>query len=308
VSLLDHQLVVLHGKGGVGRTTMTAALGLAGALSGRRTCVVELGGQASLARTLGFDEPSYEPRDVAHGLQLRSLSLAATLSDFGARKLKIDALARWFFESRLMTGFVEAVPGLHDVVQLGKIENMISEPLPGEPVYDLVVLDAPATGHGLTLLGSARAMGEITRMGPFYELAHIIETFLADDARTGHGLIALPEPLPAQEALELGERLRVQGADVDALFLNQVHDEPLPPTVAAAALEAALGDRGASDSLYSLLAHARARLGRQQDALALLHESRLSDLPFVPVPAVHPTPRGVEALRPLAEAMLEVLR
>lgn len=303
MSLLDHRLLVVHGKGGVGRTTVTAALGLAASMRGKRTCVVELGGQAALARTFGMNEPSYDPRTVAPGLDLRSMSPTACMSDFGSRKLRIDALARWFFESRLMIGFVEAVPGLHDVVQLGKIENMLSEPLPGEPVYDLVVLDAPATGHGLTLLGAARSLGEITRVGPFYELAHIIETFLADPARTGHVLTALPEPLPAQEALELEARLRAQDGRVDAVVLNRVHAPPLPPGAASEALEASLE----GSELSSLLTHANQRLGRQRQALEILESGSVKGLPRLEVPSVHPAPHDVATLRPLAEAMLEAL-
>lgn len=220
--LLDHEIVVVHGKGGVGRTTVTAALGRAAARAGRRTCVVELSGQASLARACGFDQPAYAPREVEPGLWVRSLSPGACMSDFGQRKLRIGALARLFFESRLLRGFTEAVPGLHDVVQLGKVENMLREPLEGELVYDLVLLDAPATGHGLSLLASARAMARMTRVGPFYDLATIIEDFLGDPAVTANLLVTLPELLPVHEALELHGRLDALGTPVDVVVANRV--------------------------------------------------------------------------------------
>lgn len=237
--LLDHRLLVVTGKGGVGRTTTTAALGLAAARLGKRVAVVELAGQDSLANALGREQAAYTARTVAPGLDVVSLSPTDCLADFGQRKLRVRALSRWFFESRLMTGFVEAVPGLQDLVQLGKIENMLLEPLPGDPVYDLIILDGPATGHGLTLLAAARTMREMTGVGPFHDLARIIEDLLEDHERTGIVLVTLPEALPVNESLQLITSLVADHVPPSLVVVNQVRPA-WPHAVPAATLLGAL--------------------------------------------------------------------
>ncbi|MCB9662635.1 MAG: hypothetical protein H6732_00830 [Alphaproteobacteria bacterium] len=286
-ALRDHELLVVTGKGGVGRTTTTAALGLAAAREGLRTCVVELGGQASLARTLGLPDAAYGPREVAPGLHLMSLSATACLGDFGQRKLHVGALARWFFESRVMAGFVEAVPGLTDVVQLGKVEDMLAAPQRDDPVFDLVVLDAPATGHGLTLLAAARAMAEMTAVGPFHDLAAIIEGLLGDPERTGVVLVTLPEALPVQESVELAHALATDGAPPVLTVVNQ----RLPPwpdgldeAAVTAALTAGAGPDEPAPPLLADLARSELRRHRAQvEALAQLAR-RLPEVVGHPVP------------------------
>jgi anion-transporting ArsA/GET3 family ATPase len=304
-SLLDRELIVVTGKGGVGRTTVTAALGLAAARAGRRTCIVELSGQDQLARKVGFHDARYEPRRVAPDLDLRSLSLPDCLADFGGRKLKLPGVARRVVESRLMTGIVDAIPGLHDLVQLGKLENMLREPLPGEPVYDLAVLDAPATGHGLTLLAAARSMREMTGTGPFHELASIIERLLEDAEATGVALVTLPEALPVNESLDLVRALATEHAPPDAVLVNQVGTRwpaSVPP-------ERILGALAGGDPVQRMLhAVAAAELERQerQDAAIADLRARLpaagdADVPVHLLPVVEGG--GFELL---ADALAEV--
>lgn len=270
MSLRGRRLVVVTGKGGVGRTTLTLALGRAAAAEGLRTVVVELSGQDALARTAGFAHRSYTCRQVAPGLDVRSLSAPECVADFATRKLHVPALLAWIFESRILTGFIEAVPGLHDLVQLGKVENMLREPLAGEPAWDVAILDAPATGHGLTLLAGARAMRDMTGVGPFYELAAIIEELLADPALTQVIVVTLPEALPVHESLELCRALEREHTPPHAVLVNLVRpswpDSPPPPVVLGA-----IGTEGAGAELRALAETAIARSARQEEVLAELH-------------------------------------
>ncbi len=228
-TLFDRRLLVVTGKGGVGRTTTTIALGLAAASMGKRVCVVEFSGMTSIADAMGV-EPSYDPVDLAPNLQYRTFTALDCMNDFGERKLRISALVRVLFDNRIVSAFIDAVPGLPDLFQLGKLENMLMEPLAQDPHWDLAILDAPATGHGLTLLSSASSMSEITRAGPFYDLAHIIERFLDDPALAGVLLTTTPEELPVNESLELLATLRDEGRAPAAVLVNQVRPSPLPPT------------------------------------------------------------------------------
>jgi anion-transporting ArsA/GET3 family ATPase len=130
------------------------------------------------------------------------------------------------FGNKAIGAFVEAVPGFHDLLQLGKIEHMVVAPSEDER-YDLVVVDAPATGHGLTLLSTTSSMMDMTRVGPFYDLAAHIHTLLSDPLRTSLALVALPEELPVNESLELVAALGSERRQLRALVLNQVRRAPV---------------------------------------------------------------------------------
>jgi anion-transporting ArsA/GET3 family ATPase len=241
VSLFDRRLLVITGKGGVGRSTVSAALALAAGRTGRRVCVVELSGLAAVPPLFGLAGRSYEPRTVGR-IDLRGLTAPEAVADFGRRKMALGGLFGLIFGSRATRSFLDAVPGFQDLVQLGKIENMISEPGDGEPRYDLVILDGPATGHGLTLLASARAMSEMTGVGPFHELASIIGRFLSDPVRTGVLPVTLPEELPVHETLDLVAGLGEEIGTLAGTIVNQWVD-PGFPADGGEQVQAALAER-----------------------------------------------------------------
>lgn len=286
--VIDRRLVVVTGKGGVGRSAMSAAIALSAARAGKRTCIVELSGLGSVPPLFGLPGRTYEPRRVTERVDVISITPTDCLDDFGRRKLKVTALLRVVLRSRITRAFVDAVPGLHDLLQLGKIENMISEPMPGDPVYDLVVLDAPATGHGLTMLAAARSMREMTRVGPFNELARIIEEFLSDRRRTAIVLVTLPEALPVSESLELIEALREDKAELAAIVVNQVWPDPLPDTATWPEISAKLEQLKDDDlrEVITLAERAATRQRAQREVLAGLPEA-VAEANGRPIPVVH---------------------
>jgi hypothetical protein len=227
-ALWEHRLLVVIGKGGVGRSTCAAALGLAAAREGKRTCIVEIGGMSDISKLFGLEHPSYSPRTVRPGLDIRSISAEACLDDFGSRKLRLGMLSKRFVRSRALGAFLDAVPGLYDLLQLGKIENAMNEPLPGEPVYDLTILDAPATGHGLSMLTAARTMRRMTRVGPFAELARIIEVWLSNPAETAFVLVTLAEELPVNECIDFLAQIGEDQKHLGAIVFNRMRRRPVP--------------------------------------------------------------------------------
>lgn len=302
--LLSHRLIVVTGKGGVGRTTLSSALGIAAARSGRRAAVVEMSGAAEVARCLGFEERAYRPRTVEPRLDTFSMTARECLEDFGARKLGLGALTRRLLNNRVTRAFFEAVPGLHDLQQLGRLENLLLEPLPDDPIYDVVILDAPATGHGLTLLSAARSMREMTRVGPFTELAALIESFLSDQEKTALVLATLPETLPVHESVELAESLAADGGRLSAVLVNQMRPPPLPESPPWSDVKQRLIAAGSPwDEVATIAGRSVAAFEAQEQALAELR-SGLPDLPILPaprVPATHATGRAFA----IAEAWLE---
>lgn len=318
--LVDRRLLVVTGKGGVGRSAVSSALALAAARQGRRVCLVELSGTQALSPWFGVVGRSYAPRTVAPGVDLVSLTPLEALEDFGRRKLRLGSLGAVFLRNRVTRAFVDAVPGLHDLLQLGKVEDMIGQPLPGEPHYDLVVLDAPATGHGLTLLAAARSMRELARVGPFHDLAAIIERFLADRDRTGILLVTLPERLPVSESVELVRALAEEGAELAAVVVNQVFADPLPdaaawPTVRAALVARADAEpalRGELAEVIALADRVAARVRAQEAVLdglpGALAAARGGPVPLLRLPLLRPTPRPPALAEALADHVAPLLR
>ena len=199
-----------------------------------------------------------------------------------------------------MTTFVAAVPGLHDLVQLGKIENQLRDPLHGEPRWDLTILDAPATGHGLTLLAGARAMRDMTRLGPFHDLAAIIESLLASREETAIVVATLPEALPVHEALELCEALARERGAPEALLVNQVRPawpSPPPPEQVLAAL---VGDAPATVALREIASATLDRARHQETVLADLAARAPAGTTVLRLPGLE----APDGLRPLVEALL----
>lgn len=303
-ALVGRRLVVVAGKGGVGRTCLTAGLATAAARRGLRVCALEMSGLQALPPLFGLAGRTYAPRSTAEGVDVVSLTPYECMNDFGRRRLRVSTLATLLFRSRVLKAFIDAVPGLHDLLQLGKLENMVNDPAPNEPVYDLVVLDAPATGHGLTLLAAARSMREMTRAGPFTEMSRVIEEFLADTERTAVVVATLAEELPVSESLELLTAIETDGMRAQGIVLNQLRPKRLPDEPPWPILRAALtAGRRASDpglvELVGLAEGAREQDEMQEHAVQILQAS-LGDLHSEPdlarVPMLHEvTPIAVAA-------------
>lgn len=271
MQLIDHRLVVVLGKGGVGRTTVSAALAVAAAEAGKKVVVAEFG-EGAAPPLFGMSGRSFAFRAARPGVDVWTLTVPECLEDFAGRKLGLPPFARRVVRNRLVTTFVDAVPGLHDLVLLGKVENIINEPRRTDPVFDLTILDAPATGHGLTLLQAARTMTDVTRTGPFFELARGIEDLLADRDKTATVLVTLPEALPVSETSELAEKLLEDGFRPHALIANGVQDDPLPPPPSVDAVRHTLAHIEHGANLDRLVQAATARRQRHVDALADLRE------------------------------------
>jgi anion-transporting ArsA/GET3 family ATPase len=308
VKIAESRLVLVMGKGGVGRSTVAAALGLAAGHEGRRTCVVEMHGASSIAAMMELDGRSYWARSIGPGTSTASLSPRDCMAEYGRLKLKVGALARLVFGNRVVGSFVDAVPGMHDLLQLGKVEHLLVDPQEGGPPYDLIVLDVPATGHGLTFLASARAMMEMTRVGPFHDLAESIDALLSDPGRPSILVVALPEELPVSETLEFLEALGPQRDQVRALAVNQVRPPCLPEVPGWEALRAAL-ESGSDPDLAELVRLGdlmQARLDLQERAVTRLAEGGRSilgrNVPLARLPRLE-TPPGPAGVAELARAL-----
>ncbi|HEY2140644.1 MAG TPA: ArsA-related P-loop ATPase [Solirubrobacteraceae bacterium] len=230
-SVLNRELLVLSGKGGVGKTTLAAAIGLLAAQRGLRTIVVEVGDQLRLPRLFGLagDESAakVEPgREVELQERLWSVSidpdraLLEWLQALGGR-----VSGRVLASSSTFQYFAAAAPGAKELVSMVKIWELTQSERwhRRSSGYDLVVLDAPATGHALGLLNSPRTFGAIARVGPIAGQAQRVRELLADPARSAYLAVARGSEMAVTETLELQEGLRRQLARaLEAVLVNGI--------------------------------------------------------------------------------------
>jgi anion-transporting ArsA/GET3 family ATPase len=224
-SVLDRDLLVVTGKGGVGKTTLATALGLLAAERGRRTIVVEVGAQGRLPALFGLPQPSPGAEiELQGGLWNLSLdpdrALLEWLQALGGR-----VSGRILASSGTFQYFAAAAPGAKELVSMVKIWELTQgKRWRGHGRgYDLVVLDAPATGHALGMLDSPRTFGAIARVGPIAGQAQRLRELLEDPTRSGYLAIAQGTEMAITETLELQDRLHRQlGRDLHAVVVNGV--------------------------------------------------------------------------------------
>ncbi len=245
----------------------------------------ETAGSTAVPRLFGRTGKGYEATEMAPGLWTMSISSAAATEDYVVQQIRFRKLYHMVFRNRVMGPFLDAVPGLHDLIQLGTIWDAERKRDRGRPLWDLIVVDAPATGHGLTMLHAPRAMMDLTVAGPFHENAKVVANLIEDPKRTSLVMVALPEELPVNETLELYEGLTDLRPLARAVVLNEVQPSPVPdaPWYLAHRAELLVGANAAGAEAIHLADQALVRVARQDDARRRLATLGLPvvDLPFL---------------------------
>ena len=266
--LTTQRLVVVTGKGGVGKTTVTAALASAAADAGRRVLAVEVG-RGRLGALLGADDLGAEPRRVAPGLSAATIEPEEALGDFVESVLRFKVLARRLLQSTSFQVLAAAAPGLAELLVLHRIHGWLQARRLGREVHELVVIDAPASGHSLPLLEAPRTLGTLAGIGQVTELLTGIGRLVADPAFTLICLVTTPEELAVRETVELHRELSARlGLAVAPPIVNAV-----PPRRFQAGDAAQLGRL---DPTHPYVLTARLQLERRQQAEAQLGTLRRS--------------------------------
>jgi len=307
VPFFDHRLVVVSGKGGVGRSTVCAAIALEAARRGKRVLVCELNTKERIPSLLGGEPVGDEIGQVAEGISSVNIRPDVAMREYGLMKLRVRALYRAAFENRVVKGFLQLIPGLPELLMLGKVAFHESEqdPRRGGPRWDMVLVDASATGHGIPFLRMPQVVLSVTSTGPMAEDARRIRDLLVDPNRTSLNIVTLPEAMPVNEALELHQQVdELLGIPTGYLFVNRVH----PPLFRAPALRAfqALrsGSRGDDPLLRGLLDAGRVRLHRTR--LEAVHLDRLrvkGGMPRIRIPHLYVRRWDQEALGIVARSI-----
>jgi anion-transporting ArsA/GET3 family ATPase len=226
--LLDKRLIFVTGKGGVGKSTVSAALGIAAARRGRRTIVAELSYQDRIARAFHGEDSHFTEVEIGDGLWTISIDPQHALEEYLRLQIRVKAMADLLSGSRVFQYFAVATPGMSELVTMGKVWELAQPErrTKGAMRYDLVIVDAPATGHGVAFLQTPRTFANVARVGPIKAQAEALETFLVNHRKTGVAIVALPEEMPVNETLELEHKLPdAVGARLEAIVVNGLWPE-----------------------------------------------------------------------------------
>lgn len=234
-SPFDLKFVFVVGKGGVGKTTVSGALALAAAAQGKRVLVAMCNAKDRLSYML--ETPPIGP-NIQHlfpGVDAVNMEPAAALEEYGMLVLRVRALYKLVFENRYVSAFLRGTPGIDAWAMLGKAQFHAQEKdADGRPRYDLVIVDAPATGHGLDLLRVPRVIMDVAPPGLLRRDAENANALFQDPERAGVLLVTLPEEMPSTETVELHRAVRnelnlpvcglIINQTLPALFSDEEHD------------------------------------------------------------------------------------
>jgi anion-transporting ArsA/GET3 family ATPase len=308
--LLDRRLLFVSGKGGVGKTTVAAALALLASQQGKRTLVCEVDAKGNLADVFESGPTAFEAREIQPRLFAMSMDTEESLKEYLGIHLKLPLMARIGPLARIFEFVATAAPGVKEILTVGKLAYEVREQR-----YDLVVVDASATGHIVGQLGAPQAINELVKVGLVRQQTHWMLDILGDPAQTGLVIVATPEEMPVNETIELAGRVRAEtDVDLAAVIVNRVLPELFgrgeeavferlsEPAHAGALARAAGGDVG------PVLEAARLAVTlRRTRAEHLDHLREHVDVPLLYVPYLFTRSHGLRATRQVAEALAEEL-
>ena len=318
-NLLDPRLLIVTGKGGVGKSTAAGALAVAGAATGRRTCLIEVEGRQTFSRLFSTQAWDFDEREFRPGLWGLSIDPDASLREYldmfyGARRL-----SRLVSNSSAVEFATTAAPGIKDVLLIGKVKEMERRRDPaGRFHYDLLVVDAPPTGRIVNFLRAPDATTELVNIGPIRDQAQTVIDMLLDPERTHLLLVTLLEEMPVQETVESAAALQELGVTLGALIVNRVlaerFDEPAEKAfegLTAAGVTKQLAtkdielDKAAAEELLQMGSQHLNRMDLQQRMRADL--AKRVRLPALELPYIWGDSFGPDEIRKLADIIEETL-
>jgi anion-transporting ArsA/GET3 family ATPase len=272
---LDRRLILVVGKGGVGRSTVAAAIAGRCAAQGKTTLLYETSANDRFGDYFGKPPVGSVAAQLAPNLWAINATPASALAEYGLMILRWKSVYEMVFENRVSKAFLRAIPGLDDYALLGKAWFHTTEEKRGKPVWDTVVFDMPASGHSVSMLRVPWVIVDTVPEGPLSRDAKTVKALLCDPVRTSAVLVTLAEEMPVNEAIELEAKLISLGIVPQHLLVNQVFPRHFAPnTPVARVLDALIADQA---SLVAPLAQITAHAGLSR-ARRELNERYLAEL------------------------------
>jgi anion-transporting ArsA/GET3 family ATPase len=305
MSIFDTRLILVCGKGGVGRSPVAATIAMTCARRGRTTLLYQTNANDRIGGVFGTEPVGPAIRELAPRLAAVNTTAAAALAEYGMMILKLKTVYDMVFENRVTKAFLRAIPGLDDYALLGKAWYHTTEERRGKLAWDTVVFDLPASGHSLSMLRIPWVILDTVPEGPLTRDARDVKALLMDPARTAAVVVTLAEEMPVNEARELDGHLRAPlGIVPQLLVVNQVMPEVFPPGAPQRVLAALRDDPTLPPLLAAVTRHAE--LMRQRRALSERYLAELrswAQTPIAELPMLFRSRFDVRALEELAEAL-----
>ena len=306
--LLDRQLVFVTGKGGVGKSTIAAALALLAAEQGKRTLVCDLDAKGDLADFYETGPTGFTPREIQPRLYAMSMDTEESLKEYLTLQLKLPRMARIGPLARIFEFVATAAPGVKEILTVGKVTWEARE-----RHYDLVVVDASPTGHIVGQLDAPNAINELVQVGMVRQQTEWLIEVLSDPARTGLVIVTTPEEMPVNETIELSGRIEEEtNVNLAAIVVNRVlpelfgrGEEEVFERIETPEHAAALSEAVGSDVLPIIHAADLAVTMRRTRAghLDRLREHVDPKIPLLYVPFLFMRAHGMRTTRQIAEAL-----
>ena len=309
--LLGRRLLFFTGKGGVGKSTVTAATALLAAERGKRVLLVEVDAKGNLPDLFEQAPVGFEPREVYPGVSAMAMRTEESLKEYLKLNLRVPVLGRLGPMARVLDFVATAAPGVKEVLTVGKVCWEVRESIEGRADWDLVVVDAAATGHIIGQLDAPRAIQELVSVGMVRTQTDWMVELLSDPALTALNVVATPEEMPVNETIELVERAREELlVPLGAVFVNRVlpelfthADEDTFEAVRRPEAETQLRER-AGTGVPAVLDAARLAVSlRRTRAVHLTRLRETVDLPMVYLPYLFVRDAGLRVTRMVADAL-----
>ena len=296
----ERRLILVVGKGGVGRSTVAAAIAGQLAARGKKTLLFETNANDRFGSY--FDKPPVGEKvtQLATNLYAVNTNPASALAEYGLMILKFKSVYEMVFENRVTRAFLRAIPGLDDYALLGKAWFHTEETSRGKPVWDTVVFDMPASGHSISMLRIPQVITDTVPEGPLTRDARTIKDLLADPKRTAAVLVTLAEEMPVNETANLEAELTGDiGISVDRVIMNALYPESFSKAELKQVKKLASSDDEEVRAAGRAGASQATRAAAQREQLTRLEElvkTDVSTLPFIFKPEL-----DLKAARQLAE-------
>jgi anion-transporting ArsA/GET3 family ATPase len=311
--LLDRRLLFFTGKGGVGKSTVAAATALLASRIGKRVLLVEVDAKGDVPAQFERKPVGFKPTEIHPGVLAMAMDTEASLREYLRLNLRVPVLGRLGPLARALDFVATAAPGVKEILTIGKIAWEVRESIEGRADFDLVIVDAAASGHIVSQLGAADAIRELVDVGPLRNQTQWVSDLLADPQITAVNIVTTPEEMPVAETIELVQRLRTEvNVPLGNVVVNRVlpelftHADELTFEALRAPEPRTLLTQRVGSGATAVLDAARLAVSlRRTRAVHLEDLLQKVDLPLLYVPYLFVRAHGLRVTRMVADALGE---